>query len=143
RIVARTRARERRCQISAKVKRRTSNLATARAARGPGRESPPNVRACLKRRDGRNVSLRWSILQVAGKKRREDLLSKIQPGVAVKVQRAERACVFDLLPVVPRTENQEHFVVIHVLSLQRFVDRDRSVDVLLVPQTVHQHDWYL
>ena len=45
----------------------------------------------------------------------------------------------DLLAVAPRPEDEVHAIVAHVLGLDGLVHRDVAVDVLLVPQTVHQH----
>ena len=43
------------------------------------------------------------------------MLPEIKSGVAVEFQRAERTAVFDFLPVVPGSHNQEYLVVIRVL----------------------------
>src|SRR5437763_965727 len=75
--------------------------------------------------------------------RAQDLLAEVQSRIAVELQGTETAAVTDLLSVVPRSHDEEHFVVGRVLRLDGFVDRDRAVDVFLVPQAVHEHDGYL
>src|SRR2546430_2221585 len=72
-------------------------------------------------------------------KRSQNVLTKIQRGVAMKLQSAERATVGDLLTVMPWTHHQKHFVIVRVLRFDRFVNRDRSIDVFLIPETVDQH----
>ena len=71
--------------------------------------------------------------------RAQDLLAEVEPGVAVKVERAERAAVADLLTVVPRAEDQKDLVVRRVLRRDRLVDGGGAVDVFLVPQAVDEH----
>jgi len=55
------------------------------------------------------------------------------------MQRAEAARLLDLLPVIPRADRQVHAVVARVLRLEGAVHRERAVDVLLVPEPVHEH----
>ncbi len=56
---------------------------------------------------------------------------------------AERAPLPDHLAVVPRAHGEEDFVVPGILGLDRPVDRGRSVNVLLVPEAVDEHDRHL
>src|SRR2546422_6778134 len=73
----------------------------------------------------------------------QNMLTKIQRRVAVKLQSAKRAAVCDLLAVMPWTHNQKHFVIVRVFGFDRFVNRDRSIDIFLIPETVDQHHRHL
>src|SRR5712691_7548531 len=77
------------------------------------------------------------------KKWTQDMLTKIKPGVAVKIQSAQLAAVSDFLAVMPWTHYQKHLVVGRVLRLDRLVNRDCPIDVFLVPKTMNQHHRYL
>src|ERR1044071_3045800 len=44
-----------------------------------------------------------------------------------------------LLPVMPGTHHQKDLVIVCVLRLDRFVDRNRSIDVLLIPEAMDEH----
>src|ERR1051326_6683297 len=72
-------------------------------------------------------------------KRPQDVLTKIERSIAVKIQRAKLAAVRDLLPVIPRSDGEKHSVIIRIFRLDPLVDRDGSVDVFLVPKTRDQH----
>ena len=76
-------------------------------------------------------------------KRPQNVFTKIQRRVAVKLQSTECAAVSDLLTVMPWTHHQKHFVIVRVLRFDRFVNRDRSIDVFLIPQTMDQHHGHL
>ena len=84
-------------------------------------------------------ALRRAVLQILGEERRQDVAPELQRGVGVEADRAERAAVMDLLPVIPRAQHQEDLVVGRVLRLDRLVDRGRAVHVLLVPEAGDQH----
>ena len=56
---------------------------------------------------------------------------------------AQRAALADLLPVIPRPEREVDHVVVRVLRLDRLVDGDRAVDVLLVPEARDQQHGHL
>src|ERR1700730_7112540 len=71
--------------------------------------------------------------------RPQDVLAEVESGVAVESQSAEPVAVVNLLAVMPGTHHQENLVVICVLRLDRLVDSNGSVDVLLVPEAVDQH----
>ncbi len=43
--------------------------------------------------------------------------------------------------MMPRADDEENLVVGGVLRLQRLVNRDGTVDVLLIPKTVDEHHW--
>src|SRR5205814_7366898 len=73
----------------------------------------------------------------------QDLLSEIQPGVAAELERAKRAAVPDLLSVIPRAHHEKDFVVCRILRLDRLVHGLRPVNVLLIPETVHEHHRHL
>ena len=126
-------------EARAQVERLRLDRAAARAPGRPGRQTPPRVRAGLERRHGRDIRLRRAVLEVLVEERPQDLLPERAPGVAAELQGAERAGVLDLLPVVPGPHHEEHLVVGGVLRLERLVDGDGAVDVLLIPEPVHQH----
>ena len=130
---------ESRLEPRAQVQRGGLDRASAGAAGRPRRQAPPGVGARLERADGRDVAARRAVLEVPGQERGQDLAAEEEGGVAIEAQRAERAPVGDLLAVVPRAEHQEHAVVVRVLGLEGLVDGDGAVDVLLVPQAVHEH----
>src|SRR2546426_9458380 len=44
---------------------------------------------------------------------------------------------------MPRSHNEEHFVVVRVLGLNCLVDGDVAVDILLVPETMDHHHRHL
>src|SRR5204863_5871508 len=117
--------------------------ATVGATCGPGRQAAPGVRPGLKRYDGREVGLWRAVLEVLVKKRPQDLPAEVQPRIAAEFQSAERAAVTDLLAVMPRTHHQKYLVVRGVFRLDRLVDGDVAVDILLVPEAVHQHNGHL
>ena len=71
--------------------------------------------------------------------RSQNVLPKIERRVRVKLQSTKRAAVADLLTVVPWAHHQENFVVVRVFGFDRFVNRNRTVNVFLIPETVHQH----
>src|ERR1041385_3092196 len=73
------------------------------------------------------------------KKWTENLAPKIERGVAAELQRAERASIVNRLPMGPRTHDQENFIIGGVLRFDGFLNRDRAVDVLLIPEAVHEH----
>ena len=71
--------------------------------------------------------------------RPEHLLPEPERRVGLEPERAEHAAVLDLLAVIPGAQHQEDAVVGGVLGLDRLVDGDGAVDVLLVPQAPDQH----
>src|SRR6185436_1812376 len=97
------------------------------------------VRAGLERGHRSDVRLRRAVLEVLREERREDLLPEIERRIAAELDRAERAALVDLLAVMPGTDDEKDLVVRRVLRLDRFVDRRRAVDVLLIPEAVHDH----
>src|ERR1043165_3487826 len=99
----------------------------------------PLVRAGLERCHGRNVGLRRAVFQILIEERSQYLTSKRQRRIAIKLDRAERAALANLLTVMPWSQHEEHFVVVRILRFDRFVHRDIAVDVFLVPQTVNEH----
>src|SRR5437016_687962 len=70
----------------------------------------------------------------------EDILLEVARRVAVEVERAERAAIFDFLSMMPGTHDEKDLVVVHVLRFDRLVDGNRSINVFLVPETEHEHD---
>ena len=73
-----------------------------------------------------------------GEEGREDVLAEVEAGVLTEVKLAERAGVFDLLTVVPGAHHEEELVVGGVFGLDRLLDGDGAVDVLLVPERVDE-----
>src|SRR5216683_913684 len=113
--------------------------AAALATKRPRGQSPPDVRPGFKRGHGSDVRRRRSILQIMIEERSQNLLAKIESRIAVEFQRPKFAAIADLLAVMPGTHHQKHFVVLRVLRLDRFIHRDRTVDVFLIPETIDQH----
>ena len=113
--------------------------AAALATKRPRGQLPPDVRPGFKRRHGSDVRRRRVILQIMIEKRSQNLLAKIESRIAVEFQRPKFAAIANLLAVMPGTHHQKHFVVLRVLRLDRFIHRDRTVDVFLIPETVDQH----
>ena len=139
RRVSRLRCGEIKFQSRGEIERRGLNRAAARAPGRPRRQSTPGVGAGLEGRDGRQVRFRRALLEVVIQEWTQDIAAELQPRIGAKFQRAERAAVRDFLAVMPRAHHQEYLVVGGVLRLDRVVDRDRAVDVLLIPETVDQH----
>src|SRR6185295_9939830 len=124
------------------VQRLRLDRAAGRAAGRPGGQSAPRVGAGLEgndRRDRRRLLAVLAVLQIPVEKRAQDLAAERERGVAAELHRPDRRAVADLLAVVPRPEHQEYLVVVRVLGLERLVHRDRTVDILLVPEAVDQH----
>ena len=70
----------------------------------------------------------------------EDFAAEVEAGIAVELDGSEGAAVGDLLAVVPGAHDEEDFVVVGVFGLDGFVDGGGTVDVLLVPEAVDDHD---
>src|SRR6185503_18113442 len=118
------------------------DYATAGAARRPGRQPLPPVRSRFKCHHRSDVSF-GTVLKIVIEKQPQDFLAKSQGRIAVELNSAERAPFTNFLTMVPGTQHQKNFVVVGVLWLDCFVDRDVAVDVLLVPKAMHQHHWNL
>src|SRR5262249_48934889 len=94
-------------QTGTQIKRLSrGRLACPGPLRGrPGGITAPFVRAGLERGDRRDVGLRCIVLQIASEERCENLLSKIERGVAAELDGPERAAVADHLAVMPRADD--------------------------------------
>src|SRR6185295_4366976 len=103
-----------------------------------GRQPLPPVRSRLKRHHRSDVSF-GTVLKIVIEKRPQNFLAKSQGRIAVELNSAERTAFTNFLTMMPGTQHQKNFVVVGVLWLDCFVDRDVAVDVFLVPKAVHQH----
>src|SRR3546814_12348842 len=75
--------------------------------------------------------------------RPEDVAAELQRGIAIPLQRAQRASVDLDLAVAPRPHHQVVAVVAAVLAFHRRVGVVGAVHVLLVPQALQPHRRYL
>src|SRR5262245_62891335 len=103
-------------------------MPTGLPAARPRRQSLPLVRSGLERRHRRDVHLWRVVFQKVVEEGAQDLLAKIERGVAAEFQRAERTAVLNLLAVTPRPQHEEDLVVVGVPWLDRLVYSDVAVD---------------
>ena len=103
----------------------------------------PQVRAGLVRRHRRHIGLWRVVFQIAIEKRPQHVLPEPGSRVAAKADRTQRRGVLNLLPVVPGAEHQKDLLVVDVERLDCLVDRDRTVDIFLVPQAVNEQNGHL
>src|SRR5258708_16960885 len=129
-------------ESGSQIERRWLDGATIASVRGsrPRRVAPPRVRAGLKRSYRRNIRLGRVVFEVVIKRRPQNFPAEVEPGVAAELERAECAAITDLLTVMPRTNDQKHFVMIYIFRFDGFINGDCAVNIFLVPKAVHQHD---
>ncbi len=118
-----------------RLRRSCSRLAALR----PGGQAQPTVGAGLEGVDRRHIHGRRIVAQIMVQERPQACCAEVQSRVAAEADLAQRAVRVDRLAVVPGAERQEEFAVRIRPGMQRLVDRERAVDVFLVPQAVHQH----
>src|SRR6202140_4709595 len=116
--------------------------ASGRAAARPSGQRQPTIRAGLEGGDGRYPQRRGIVLEIMIQKRPQHMQPEILGRVAAKANLPDRAAVEPFLVMEPGTDDQIKIGTIGMLRPERFVKSNIAVNILLVPQAVHQHDGY-
>ena len=128
------------CTAALQVKLLRECSAPGLAAARPGGQRLPAIHAGLECGDRRQFKRRCIVFQVVIEKWPQQKLAKVFGGVAAKANLPDRTAVEPFLMVKPGADHQVYIRSIRLPRLERLVERDVAVDILLVPETVDQHD---
>src|SRR5882672_49388 len=113
------------------------DAASGRAAARPTGQREPTIRAGLEGSDGGYGHRRGIVLEIMIQERAQHVQPEVLGRVAAKADLPDGAAVEPFLVMEPRSDDQIKIGIRGLPRLERFIESDIAVNILLVPQAVH------